>query len=90
MNSEEIVLNNIIGLNSTGTLDFADTFNMVGPNSIVKDANSSSQDNLIKTSQNQIVCGSIENFENYNKNNKNKELILIILFLIILLILYFL
>jgi hypothetical protein len=90
MNSKEIVLNNIIGLNPTGTLELADTYNMVGNNSIVKDASTASHDNLKKASQNQVVCGSIENFENYNKNNKNKELILIILFLVILLILYFL
>ena len=90
MNSKEIVLNNIIGLIPTGTLDLTDTYNMVGPNSIVKDSSTASQDNLKKASQNEVVCGSIENFENYNKNNKNKELILIILFLVILLILYFL
>jgi hypothetical protein len=93
MNSKEIVLNNIIGLNPTGTLDFNNTYTMVGDNSIVKDANSASKDNLKESSQNKIVCGSIENFENYNNNNnnnKNKEFILIILFLVILLILYFL
>ena len=90
MNSKEIVLNNIIGLNPTGTLDFTNTYTMVGDNSIVKDANSAAQDNLKESSQNKIVCGSIENFENYNNNNKNKEFILIILFLVILLILYFL
>ena len=90
MNSKEIVLNNIIGLNPTGTLDLEDTYHMVGDNSIVKDSTTASQDNLKETSQNKIVCGSIENFENYNTNNKNKELILIILFLVILLILYFL
>lgn len=94
MNSKEIVLNNIIGLNPTGTLEFTNTYNMVGNNSIVKDSSTASQDNLKKASQNEVVCRSIEHFENYNKNNKNKELILIILFLIIVLIivliLYFL
>jgi len=90
MNSKEIVLNNIIGLNPTGTLEFTNTYNMVGDNSIVKDSYTVSHDNLKKASQNKVICGSIENFENYNKNNKNKELILIILFLVILIILYFL
>lgn len=89
MDSEEIVLNNIIGSNPTGTLDFSDTYTMVGPNSIVQDSNTASHNNLNKTSQNQIVCNAIENFDNYNKKI-NKEFILIILFLVILLILYFL
>ena len=90
MNYKEIVLNNIIGLNPTGILNYSDTYTMMGDNSVVKDSSTAAQDNLKASSQNQVVCDAIENFENYNKNNKNKELILIILFLVILIILYFL
>ncbi len=89
MTPKEIVLNNIIGLNPTGTLNFSDTYTMMGNNSIVLDSTTASENNLKKASENEIVCNSIENFDNYENKRNNKTLILIILFLIILLILYF-
>ena len=97
MNYKEIILSNIIGLNPTGTLDFNGTYRMNGNNNIVKDASTASKDNLLKATNNKIICNHVENFENYNnfnnKNNKNnsnyiKNIILIIILLIILFILF--
>lgn len=90
MTPKEIVLNNVIGLNPTGMLNFSDTYTMMGSNSVVLNPNSASENSLKKSTQNQIVCDNIENFANYNSEKKNNKIvILIILFLIILLILYF-
>ena len=87
MNSnDQVVLNNIIGLNPTGIINFEGTYQMNGLNNIIRDSNGMSKDDLYKTQNNQIICNSIENFENYNNyNNKKKnyfELFLFILFII--------
>lgn len=88
MNNKEILLNNIIGLNPTGILDFNGTYNMNGANNIVQNANNISKENLKKTNHNQIVCNNIENFENYKKKY-NYKIIYIILFLLFIFLIYF-
>ena len=90
----EQVLSNIIGLNPTGTMNFEGTYEMNGSNDIVRTSQNASKENLKKVQSNQVICGTIENFENYetknnNNDNKNVILILIIIFLIILLIKFF-
>ena len=92
MSNKDLILNNIIGLNPTGTMNFKGTYQMFGNNNIVKNANDISKINLQKTSKNEIVCSSIEKFNNYKNINKNKNLnyiyLLILFFFIFLIILY--
>lgn len=92
-NSNNIVLSNIISLNPTGTLDFQGTFNLNGINSIVQNPADASKNNLEKTTNNEIICGTIENFENQNDfykiNDSEKYIILIFVFIFLILILYF-
>jgi hypothetical protein len=89
MNSKEIVLNNIIGINPTGTLDFEGTFKMNGTNNIVQNSQTASKENLEKAQTNQIICNN-EHFTNYdNDNRKNwdfKKYILLFFILIIIII----
>ena len=96
---KEAVLNNVIGLNPTGTLTFDGTYKLNGSNNIILNPSESSKKNLEKSQNNSIRCDSLEKFEN-NSIEKNTNIILnanynkiiyllIILFLIILLI-YFL
>lgn len=89
-----MILSNIIGLNPTGTMNFEGTYKLNGINNVVKDSNNASKENLKKTSNNEIVCNSVEHFENtnnknYKLNKLNLFLIFILLFLIILFIKYF-
>ena len=95
MNSNIEVINNVISLNPTGTMDYNGTYKLKGNNNIVNSPATTSKKNLKKTQNNEIVCSSIENFENYdnnlnNENNKKFTNILILVFFIILLILIFL
>jgi len=101
-NSKDIFLSNIISLNPTGTLDFQGTFNLNGSNSIVQNPTDASTDNLEKTTNNEIICGTIENFENQNNfykinnleykeleiNFLKKYIFLIAVFIFLILILY--
>ena len=80
--------NNIVALNPTGLIDYNNTITPLGPNTIVVDPSTAAKDNLTKSTNNEVICSSIETFKNYDKNI-NKEIILIIIFLVILLILYF-
>ena len=86
-NNKNSILNNIISINPTGILDFDGTYKMNGPNSIVRDPQDYSKNNLIKTQNNEIVCHSLEKFENnrnyINNKNKNINIILFILFFFI-------
>ena len=86
--NQNSLLNNIISINPTGILDFDGTYKMNGANSIVRDPQNDSKNNLIKTQKNQVVCNSVEKFENYknNINNMNIRTILLILFLLILIL----
>ena len=96
MNSKEIILSNIIGLNPTGTLDFNGTYSMNGNDNIVRNLSSASKENLVKAQKNKIVCKQIEKFENFNNENNNnlynikniKNIILIILIIILLFIIF--
>ena len=88
MNSKEIVLNNIIGINPTGTLDFDGTYKMNGNNNIVQNSQTASKENLEKAQTNQIICNN-EHFTNYDNDNRKKwvwEYILLFFILIIILI----
>jgi hypothetical protein len=85
--SKKSVLNNIISINPTGTLDFEGTYKMNGPNSIIRDPINDSKNNLIKTQNNQIICNSIEKFENYNSKN-NKMIVIFLLFLFLLILIF--
>ena len=95
----DMVLSDVISLNPTGTLDFNGTFSLNGNNSIVQNPESASKENLDKSMNNEVICGSLEHFENqetkekifYIKNYKeNKKIyfILIFVFIFLLLILY--
>jgi hypothetical protein len=101
-NSNDIVLSNIISLNPTGTLDFQGTFALNGSNSIVQNPADASKNNLDKTTNNEIICGTIENFTNQNNlykindieykelriNYLKKYIFLIVVFIFLILILY--
>ena len=87
--NKEKVFSSIVGLNPTGTMTLEGTYKMNGSNNIVKNSNSISKDNLTKVNNNEIVCGSIENFENYSNINYKKNYLLILILLIILIIIYF-
>ena len=64
VNYKELVLSNVIGVNPTGTLDFAGTFSMNGTNNLVRDPQSAAKDNLEKTQKNEIICNNVEKFQN--------------------------
>lgn len=89
MNSDEqLILNNIIGLNPTGIINFEGTYQMNGLNNIIRNSNDMTKENLDKTQNNQIVCNSIENFENYNSKKQNYFELIILFILFILFIIY--
>lgn len=73
MNDSKInVLNNIIGINPTGTIDYQGTYILQGSNNIVRTTDDLSSDNLYKTQNNEIICNNIEKFENqYNNKLEN-------------------
>jgi hypothetical protein len=102
MNDSKInVLNNIIGINPTGTIDYQGTYILQGSNNIVRTTDDLSSDNLYKTQNNEIICNNIEKFENridnklenpFNnkfKNHVNEKIILLFILLIFLIILLF-
>jgi hypothetical protein len=86
---QEIILNNIIGLNPTGTMQFEGTYQLNGNNDFLRNSRSASKENLEKTNNNDVICSTVENFENKKIiNNINpKYILIIILILLILLIL---
>ena len=84
MNNKEIILNNIIGLNPTGIIDFDGTFKMKGSNNIVMHSNKAIKENLKKSQTNAIICNNQENFENINSNKKSNYKKNIIFFLILI------
>jgi hypothetical protein len=88
--NQNSLLNNIISINPTGILDFDGTYKMNGANSIVRDPQNDSKNNLIKTQNNQIICSSVEKFENYRNyiNNKNITIILLILIFFIFILIF--
>jgi len=88
MNTQNLVLSTIIGLNPTGTMSYDGTTQMNGNNNIVNTSINASKKNISKIQNNEVVCDNIENFENYNKESHNKYLI--ILFFIIIFIIIFL
>jgi hypothetical protein len=91
MDNKEKMLNNIIGLNPTGTMTYEGTYQFNGHNNTTMNGNLAAKNNLQKTQNNSIECDNIENFENYenyiikkkNFNKNNKLLFLIFLFIII-------
>ena len=94
--ARDIVLSNTISLNPTGTLDFKGTFTLNGNNNLVQNTTNASEDNLNKTTNNEIICGPIETFENQgsqlNREIKNldykKIIYLICVFIFLFLIFY--
>jgi len=92
----DTVLSNTISLNPTGQLDFKGTFTLNGANSLVQNTDNASEDNLNKTVNNKIICGTIENYENYEnifnteiKDLEHKKIIyLLCVFIFIFLIFY--
>ena len=64
---ESVVLNAIIGLNPTGTLDFNGTYKMNGVNNIVRNSKDAAKDNLAKVNKNEVSCDLVENFWNQNE-----------------------
>lgn len=90
MNTKNIVLSNIIGVNPKGTLTYEDTLTMNGNNDIVNTSSSVNKKNIKKIQNNEIICDGIENFQNYNQYNniKIKNIILIFFFILIILFIY--
>jgi hypothetical protein len=89
-NNEIPVINNIIGMNPTGTIDFNGTFKMNGPNSKIQDTSTIGHNNLVLSQTNQVVCTSVEKFTNdYNKFYDKIILILLISFFILLFVYIF-
>ena len=89
---KEIILNNIIGINPTGTMQFEGTYQLNGNNSLVRNSQSASKENLEKSKNNEVICSSVEKFENKKNinNSKLKYFLIIILILLILILLIFL
>ena len=84
--NQNTILNNIIGINPTGTLDFNGTYNMKGSNNIEHTSNTLAKQNLEKAQTNQIIC---ENFKNFDNDIYNIQLLVILLLILILIKLYF-
>jgi len=84
---KKIILNNIIGLNPTGTMQFEGTYQLNGNNNLARSSQSAAKEDLDKSKNNEVICSSVEKFENNkNINNINLKYILIIILIIILLI----
>ena len=73
--------NHFIGMNPTGILVYNDTLNMNGLNSVVTSTSALSNQSLIDSQNNQVVCHSIEKFRNDNGKRKRIRWILFLLFL---------
>ena len=67
-NSKITILNNIIGINPTGTLDYQGTYTLNGNNDQIKSTEQISKENLEKTLNGEIVCNNVETFINENNN----------------------
>jgi hypothetical protein len=92
------VLNNIIGINPTGRLEYTGTYKLLGNNNVVKSGDDFAQANLEKSQNNEYVCNNIEKFENYRdyenieinyKENNSKNKILYNIFVLLLLLIFF-
>lgn len=89
VNRNEIpVINNIIGMNPTGTIDFNGTFKMNGQNNIIQDSATLGHNNLVLSQTNQVVCTSIEKFTNDYNRLYNKIILILLISLFILLFIY--
>lgn len=88
-NSKIPILNNIIGINPTGIIDYNGTFKMNGPNDVIKNSSTASYDNLVLSQNNNIVCDSIEKFTNDKNIFYGRIIIILFIILFILLVLYF-
>ena len=75
-NSKITILNNIIGINPTGTLDYHGTYRLNGNNERIKNSEQISKENLEKTLNGEIVCNNIETFMNENNINNQSEIII--------------
>ena len=71
-NSKITILNNIIGINPTGTLDYQGTYTLNGNNDKIKNTEQISKENLEKTLNGEIVCNNVETFINQNKQTETK------------------
>ena len=71
-NSKITILNNIIGINPTGTLDYQGTYTLNGNNDQIKSTEQISKENLEKTLNGEIVCNNVETFINQNKQTETK------------------
>lgn len=89
--NKEIILNNIIGLNPTGTMNFEGTYKLNGTNNVVQNSSNASKENLKKAENNEIICSSVEHFENKIDTGKKKYFFIffILIILFILFIKYF-
>ena len=81
---ESVVLNAIIGLNPTGTLDFNGTYKMNGINNIVRNSKDAAKDNLAKVNKNEVSCDLVENFWNEGETTIQPKMNIAIFILAIL------
>ena len=91
MNTQNLVLSNIIGINPTGIMTYDGFIKMNGNNNIVNSSNTVNKKSITRIQNNQILCNDIEKFENFtiSSNNSLNNIIYILLIIIIIYILYF-
>jgi hypothetical protein len=72
------ILNSIIGINPTGTLEYQGTYTLNGNNNNIRTNEQISKENLEKTLNGEVICNNVETFMNqnniYNTNNTNKQI----------------
>ena len=66
------ILNNIIGINPTGTLDYQGSYTLNGNNNQIKNIEQISKENLEKTLNSEIVCNNVETFMNQSNIYKTQ------------------
>jgi len=91
MNTQNLVLSSIIGINPTGIMTYDGSLKLNGNNNIVNSSNTVNKKSITRIQNNQILCDDIEKFENFNKssNNSLNNIIYILLIIIIILFIFY-
>lgn len=91
MNTQNLVLSSIIGINPTGIMTYDGSLKLNGNNNIVNSSNTVNKKSITRIQNNQILCDDIEKFENLNKssNNSLNNIIYILLIIIIILFIFY-
>jgi hypothetical protein len=91
MNTQNLVLSSIIGINPTGIMTYDGSLKLNGNNNIVNSSNTVNKKSIERIQNNQILCDDIEKFENFSKssNNSLNNIIYILLIMIIILFIFY-